>query len=151
MRLSLLSLPFVAAVLLTGTLGCSKKDEPAPPAPTAGSYKLDGQLKNCQVITTLTTSSGQDYLSVLLNTTPEPSNGWEQLQLLLGKDTSQPASAYKAVVFRFTKASITTVVYDAPTLAQFTLTSTSNGLSGTFTTTASSLLIRKLPTSPKEY
>jgi hypothetical protein len=135
-RMKLL-LPFqllVATVLLTSTLGCSKKDAPAPPAPTAGHYKLGGQFKTCEVTTSLATASGHDYLSVLLTTTPEPSTGWEQLQLLLAKDTGQPTTAYKAVQYRFSKGGTTSILYDPTT---FTLSSTSSGLSGTFTAVSS--------------
>ena len=74
------------ALLLAGTLGCSKKDDPTSSA--TGSYKLDGKTTTCQVTAKggYATGSGHsgldyDFMGITLQTTPTPSGGAETLEM----------------------------------------------------------------------
>ncbi|MGI4823590.1 MAG: hypothetical protein ACRYFV_20445 [Janthinobacterium lividum] len=86
MRLRFLPL----ALLLLGTLSCSKPPDPLPASNS--SYTLDGVLKCCQATTSTYTNTfygGQtkDMLLVHLTTVPQPEGGAEYLELTYFKDT----------------------------------------------------------------
>jgi hypothetical protein len=127
MTLRLLAKPLVAATLLLNTLGCSKK-EPAPQMNT-GSYKISGQLKNCQVAASLRSLAGQDHLTVKFTTTPQPASGSELLNIEFIKPTGQPDSAFKFLwIGLYTDNRLTNIFPDAVA----TMTIMGKGVSGTF-------------------
>lgn len=139
MRQRLLATLLLAAPLLIGTLGCSKKDDPAPvpvqvPASGTGTYTIDGRSVNCKATAVLGyTTTGLTLLSVQLTTTPEPASGSEVLTMMLTKRHSEPVSAYEVTDFSiyYQKVPIAVVYFD--NTAAITSTS-SGGLSGTFST-----------------
>lgn len=85
----------LAAVLLLGSSGCSKKEDPK--ADPSASYTLDGQARNCKATQETTSASGYDYLTIGLTPTPQPSSGEEKLMLTFRKPTGQPTTAYELV------------------------------------------------------
>ena len=95
MNLRLLATSFTTVLLLAGSLGCSKEEDPKA-APSA-SYTLDGQARNCKATQETTTASGYDYLTLGLTTTPQPSSGEEKLTLTFRKPTGQANTAYELV------------------------------------------------------
>ena len=129
MNLRLLATPLLATGLLLSTLGCSKKEDAKPTANT-GSYKIGGQLKTCQVVTQASLiGNGQNYLSVQLTTTPQPANGPEVLHVDFMKNESQPFTAYHVQAITLFNSGVISARFSKEAA---TLTSTSSGLSGTF-------------------
>jgi len=119
----------LAATLLLSTLGCSKKED-AKPTTNTGSYKINGQLKTCQVATQASlTANTQNYLSVQLTTTPQPANGSEVLHVDFMKNESAPFSAYHVQAIWLFHNGMASLLFSNEAA---TLTSTSSGLSGTF-------------------
>jgi hypothetical protein len=123
----------LTTVLLAGTLGCSKKDDPQAPTSTA-SYALDGQARTCKATQETTTASGYDYLSIGLTTTPQPSSGEEKLILTFRKPTGQATTAYELMpvgsMLLYSGLSTQPINFSTKSpLPSFT----SNGVSGTFT------------------
>lgn len=98
MNKRLLTTPLVAATLLLGTLGCSKKDE-VPAA--SGSYVLDGRTVNYTTqawVQTLASSYSsaptRHMLTVELTTTPEPASGPEKVELFFMKEATASPKTY---------------------------------------------------------
>jgi hypothetical protein len=125
LRLRLLT----SILLLVGTLGCSKKQGDPTPEMNTGSFIIAGQSKTCQVTAYLTSTAGQDYLTVNLTTTPQPASGPELLNIGFVKSTSQPTSAYQLQQTYFYINNRLSILFPD---AIATVTSTSNGVSGTF-------------------
>jgi hypothetical protein len=143
MTLRLLATPLAAAALLLSTLACSRKDDPT--ILSTGSYKLDGNARNCQTKAyTSSASSGGlafDYLEVDLTTTPAPASGAEVLKLYYTKPSGQPTNAYILNDIELsTKGGIVSFSNDVSRLN----TTIGNGYSGTFSATA----IRSNPPPP---
>ena len=126
--------PPLAAVLLLGTLGCSKKDEPVPIASTliTGSYKLDGQLVTCQAKAfeyPNRTGFYQDQLQIQLNTV-STSGSIDNLLLSFSKGISSPLSTYYFDgVLHMTRSSSNASLQTRSYLsnASFTLVATAGG------------------------
>lgn len=95
MILRLLAASLTTVLLLTGTLGCAKKD--APQVEASASYILDGHARTCKATQEATTALGYDYLTIGLTTTPQPSSGEEKLILSFRKPIGQAATAYELV------------------------------------------------------
>lgn len=105
MNLRVLTTPLtlVTATLLLSTMGCSKKDEPAPI--NTGSYKLDGMLRKCTAETysrsfTIGAYSYEE-LTVYLTTTPQPASGFEALKVIYTKNAGQADTTYRCTKINF--------------------------------------------------
>lgn len=147
MKLPSLATPLLAAVLLLGPVGCSKKDDPAAtPAAGTGSYTLDGRAVACKataVVNTTRTTTGQNYdvLDVQLVTTPQPQSGPETVDLLFQKLSGQSNTAYQLTSISLLnggRAQSIGYANDATTLT----TTSGGGFSGTFSATATGSAIR---------
>lgn len=143
--LRLSTIPLVATtLLLSSLLGCHKSD-PAPDAPPAieaalktGSYKLDGQLVNCQA----DCASAQDYdsnnnpvdkLFVHLNTLDGNGTAVQVATVTFWKPLNTAASNYKLQYVFWRDQSVRPRkqrTYD--TDLRFRLTPTPSGYSGNF-------------------
>jgi hypothetical protein len=93
-------------LLLVGTLGCAKKDDPTGPAMNTGSYKLDGKTITCQVTAKGGYASGSghsgldyDFMGITLKTTPEPTSGPETLEMNFARPNA--TSDYTLSYFSF--------------------------------------------------
>jgi hypothetical protein len=130
MKKHLLTTPLVTTVLLLSTLGCSKKQDAPTPEVNTASYIMAGQSKTCQAAAALSSTAGQDYLSLSLTTTPQPTSGPEWLSIGFAKSTGQPTSAYQLQqIYFYTNKRLSITFPDAVA----TVTSASNGsISGTF-------------------
>lgn len=88
------SLPAALLILGLHTACTRSNEEPPMPAPSA-SYELDGQARTCTATQATSTSSGYDFLTINLTTTPQPTSGLEILSITLRKPAGQPTSAYE--------------------------------------------------------
>jgi hypothetical protein len=117
-------------------MGCSKKEDPTPPAIGTGTLISDGQPISCQVSVSSSskaTTAGQsyDYLLVTMQATPTSASS-EVVRIEFGKPAGQPTSAYNLLsITYFTSSSSAGRLYNNATTAS--LGETSNGVfSGNF-------------------
>ena len=146
MKRHLLAYP-LAAVLLLGTPGCSKKEEPVLIAPTlnTGSYKLDDQLVTCRAKAfeyPNRTGYYEDQLQIQL-TIASTSGSIDNLMLSFSKGIGSSLSAYSFDgALHMTRSSSNASMQTRSYLnnATFTLVATAGGgYSGTFAATSPGL------------
>ena len=146
MNLRLLTAPLLATGLLLSTLGCAKKEEPAPaaPDPNTGSYKLDGQLVSCQAKAfeyPNRTGVYQDQLQIQL-TIASASGSIDNLLLGFSKSVGGPLSAYyfDGILHMTAPSNASLQTRSYLSNPSFTLSRTaSGGYSGTFSATSPGL------------
>jgi hypothetical protein len=134
MILRLLATSLTTVLLLAGSLGCSKKDDPASPPMNTGSYMLDGKTIMCTVEATRFIYNGNgplyENLALALTTTPQPASGRQLLQLVYKK--TSPTSPYELdATYLLEKGSQFSSCDFSSTAATATLTS-DGSCSGTF-------------------
>lgn len=148
MTLRLFTTPLLAATLLLGTLGCSKKDDPVAPTTTIGkgSYTLAGTSVSGDArayVTTANLGNGQiDLLQIVIVDTPQLQSNTKSLLVAFQKPVGQPTSAYQLAYINYGIGSATTSSATFPSSSSAaTLTEVSSGVySGTFSGTGSSQL-----------
>jgi hypothetical protein len=147
MMLRLLATSLTTVLLLAGSLGCSKKDTPAPtPTLGTGSYKVTRDAISGQVRAFLSTNvngTKVDVLNLAFSDTPTLQNNTRRLDLSFEKPTGQPSTAYQLTEMLYYPNN--TNPLDVLTFKNnvATIKETSPGVfSGTFSgTTASSIVL----------
>ena len=134
MMLRLLATSLTTVLLLAGTLGCSKKADPAGPVLNTGSYKLDGMTVTCQVKaydeSYYRAGVYYEYLNVNLTTTPAPASGEQLLELVYFR--SSPTGPYElSTTYLFDKGSPVLTCAFTSTAATAVIAS-DGSLAGTF-------------------
>ena len=134
----------LSAALLFSTLGCSKKEDPAPPPATSvgrneGHYVYNGRPSDCTATALVQSSIGVDVLTIVLTTTPQPATGPEALRLIFRKDSNRPVSGYTPVQLHRVVNGMVEASYG---VTSWSVTSSpSGGYSGTFSSNNSYLPI----------
>lgn len=130
MRLPFFLNLLLAFVLLSATACSNKKQDDPTPTPT-GSYRLNGNLVNCQVRADYSSAAGYDYLDIYLDTTPQPAGGTETMRLAFYKASSRPNTDYEIgdiIIYDSAHPQGTPFLDDAAAIAP----TTNGGFSGTF-------------------
>ncbi|MGI4873868.1 MAG: hypothetical protein ACRYFX_22125 [Janthinobacterium lividum] len=146
MLLRLRSSSLLAALLLLGTLSCSKKqeDDPTPAvASDTGSYKLDGQLVTCPKVTVFEYPNrgglGADELQIqLIQPVTATSTGDNMLLSFLKNGNAPVSTYYLKSATHLTGLSTNNINWRLYNMnCQFTIASTaSGGYTGTFSCTS---------------